>query len=255
MGEHSKISWTDATFNPWWGCQKVSEGCTYCYAERDAKRFSDSDLWGKDTPRRFFGRKHWAQPEEWNKKARKEGKRIKVFCGSMCDVFEARPDLSEQRKRLWTLIEDTEHLEWLLLTKRPMNIVNMIPDDWKWDDMPDNVWFGTTVEDQERATRLVYISEMKNWTNQIFISVEPMLGPVIIPESLWTVPKWIIVGGESGAGARAMSPQWAFNLLLAAHAHGVPAFMKQMGGYPNKRDDINFFPTYLRVQQFPAGLE
>ncbi len=130
MGK-TAIEWTDYTFNSWWGCVKVSEGCKNCYAERFATRFG-FDVWGPDKARRFFDDKYWAEPMRWNAEAEREGVRRRVFCGSMCDVFEAGNDawLTHNRARLWDLIERTPALDWLLLTKRPENIEGMLPEVW-----------------------------------------------------------------------------------------------------------------------------
>ena len=92
MGETTAIGWTDHTFNPWWGCERVSPGCQHCYAERFAKR-TGNDVWGRTAPRRFFGPKHWAEPERWNAAALRDGLPAFVFCASMADVFEDRRDL------------------------------------------------------------------------------------------------------------------------------------------------------------------
>ena len=122
MGVETKIAWTDHTFNPWWGCVKVSPGCANCYAETFAKRTGHA-VWGAETDRRFFGDKHWAEPVKWNLAAAKAGVRRRVFCGSMCDVFEGpRPLLDDWRDQLWTLIRYTPNLDWLLLTKRPESL-------------------------------------------------------------------------------------------------------------------------------------
>src|SRR5437762_1796608 len=103
MGKDSGIEWTHHTFNPWWGCVKVSDACTYCYAETWARRVGQS-LWGLDAPRRFFGDNHWREPVRWNAEAQRSGDRRRVFCSSMADVFENRSDLDEHRVRLWKLI-------------------------------------------------------------------------------------------------------------------------------------------------------
>jgi protein gp37 len=94
MGKETAISWTHHTFNPWWGCQRVSPGCTNCYAETFDKRIGGKH-WGPTAPRRFFGPKHWAEPLKWARAAAKAGERHRVFCASMADVFEDRPELIE----------------------------------------------------------------------------------------------------------------------------------------------------------------
>src|SRR5258706_450821 len=101
MGERTDISWTDHTFNPWWGCTKVGPGCDHCYAEALALRFGTR--WGVGQPRRFFGDKHWNEPRRWHKKALAVGNRRRVFCASMADVFDNEVE-QEHRERLWSLI-------------------------------------------------------------------------------------------------------------------------------------------------------
>ena len=113
MGKNSSIEWTDHTFNPWWGCAKVSPGCENCYAEAWAKRVGEK-IWGASQSRRFFGEKHWDEPLKWNEDAKSGRCRRRVFCASMADVFESRKDLNPWRKRLWSLIGDTPWLDWLL---------------------------------------------------------------------------------------------------------------------------------------------
>jgi hypothetical protein len=103
MGKNSHIEWTHHTFNPWWGCAKVSPACEHCYAESWAKRVG-SNVWGRKAPRRFFGDEHWRQPLAWNAEAARRKSRARVFCASMADVFEDRRDLDASRERLWGLI-------------------------------------------------------------------------------------------------------------------------------------------------------
>lgn len=146
MSEHSSIEWTDHTFNPWWGCARVSPACEHCYAETFSKRLGQK-IWGVRAERRFFGDPHWREPLKWDRRAAKIGERHRVFCGSMCDIFEDRRDLDVHRERLWRLMAETPNLDWLLLTKRPENVALMAP--WR-EPWPFNVWLGTTVEDQNR---------------------------------------------------------------------------------------------------------
>jgi protein gp37 len=121
------------TFNPWWGCQRVSPGCENCYAEAWDKRWGESH-WGPGSPYKLQSEKYWAEPLKWNRKAEKLGVRLKVFCASMADVFDngAPP---EQRVRLWKLIRATPWLDWLLLTKRPDNFALYLP----WVPCPTDV--------------------------------------------------------------------------------------------------------------------
>ena len=157
MGKNSSIEWTDHTFNPWWGCVRVSPGCQNCYAETWAKRVG-ADVWGAGADRRFFGEKHWQEPVKWNRTASESSPRKRVFCASMADVFELRTDLDTARQQLWKLIIETSNLDWLLLTKRPENIRSMAP----WTVWPDNVWIGTTVEDQPRACYEHWVKSVRN---------------------------------------------------------------------------------------------
>src|SRR5690348_736847 len=192
MGEGTKIQWTDHSFNPWWGCTRVSPGCEHCYAEAFAKRTGLG--WGVAAERRFFGDKHWNEPRRWNAAAEKEGRRHRVFCASMADVFEDRPELAPWRERLWDLIDETPWLDWQLLTKRPENVNRLVTPAWHTGAWPENVWLGTTVEDQRRAEER--IPELLNCAAKVrFLSCEPLLGPVDL--DLDGI-QWVIVGGESG---------------------------------------------------------
>jgi protein gp37 len=232
MGKTTDISWTDHTFNPHWGCFKVSPGCTNCYAETFAKRVGQQ-IWGppKTTERRLFGDKHWAEPLHWNAEAEKAGERRRVFCASMADVFEDHPQLPPVRRRLWNLIEDTPYLDWLLLTKRPENIATMLPQKY-WP----NVWLGTSTEDQQRADeRVPVLLRYRDLAPVLFLSVEPMLGPIdlsiAIGDRVTTADiDWCIVGGESGPRHRPFDTDWARSLRDQCAAADIAYFFKQHGG-------------------------
>lgn len=139
----SKIEWTDHTFNPWTGCTKVSPGCDHCYVEAWSKR-SGIVEWGSH-PRRRTREAVWNQPLKWNAEARafknEHGRRQRVFCASLADVFDNQAD-PVWRQDLFALICDCRRLDWLLLTKRPQNIAKMLPRDW--GDGYRNVWLGVT---------------------------------------------------------------------------------------------------------------
>lgn len=230
MGKNSSIEWTDHTFNPWWGCAKVSPGCSNCYAESWARRVGES-VWGTKSERRFFTNKHWGEPLRWNADAVSYGVRKRVFCASMADVFELRGDLDPWRVRLWEVIEKTPGLDWLLLTKRPQNIAGMVP--WR-DVWPHNVWLGTSVEDQARAKeRLPFLLRFPAKCR--FLSCEPLLGHVDLGP--WAIDvgrslhpiDWVIAGGESGPNARPMLPGWAISLRNQCRETGIPFHFKQWG--------------------------
>lgn len=227
MGQNSKIEWTRHTFNPWWGCEKVSPACKHCYAETWAQRLG-LELWGPKADRRFFSEHHWREPLKWNAAAVASGDRPRVFCASMADVFEARNDLDPWRNKLWGLIEATPHLDWLLLSKRPENISSVSPWTNKW---PRNVWIGTTVETQECAdVRVQHILELPAAVR--FLSCEPLLENIDLRD--WLSPtgrgiNWVIAGGESGPKARPMNPAWAESLRDQCEAARVAFHFKQWG--------------------------
>jgi protein gp37 len=221
----TKIEWADATFNPWWGCTRVSPACNHCYAEALAKRYGHG-VWGKHADRRFFGDRHWAEPLKWNRRAERAGVRYRVFCASMADVFEDHDGLDEPRARLWDLIEATPHLDWMLLTKRPENINRMAPSRWA-DRWPANVWAGTTTEDQQRADeRLPHLLGVPAAIR--FISYEPALGPLDLdPTGL----QLVIAGGETGPGARPAHAAWFRAVRDRCVAAGVAFHFKQWGDH------------------------
>ncbi|RTL26665.1 MAG: DUF5131 family protein [Rhodocyclaceae bacterium] len=187
MGENSKIAWTHHTFNPWWGCVKVSTECKHCYAETLAKRYGH-DVWGVLAPRRAMSDAHWKTPLKWNAAAAETGIRARVFCASMADVFETHEDeaieawLNSQRARLARLIEATPWLDWLLLTKRADRIGHYCRVVMGWEgDVPANVWLGVTAGTQATASERVPELMRQGWLRNpagIFVSCEPMLEPV-----------------------------------------------------------------------------
>jgi protein gp37 len=239
MGTHTGIQWTDYTFNPWWGCEKVSPACDHCYAEALAKRYGHAVWGGREAPRRFFSAKHWAEPNAWNRAAAKDGVRRRVFCASMADVFEDRPDLEDARGSLFGLMEVTPMLDWQVLTKRPANITRLVPSDWltHW---PAHVWMGTTAEDQHWLDiRARYLADVPAPIR--FLSYEPTLGP--LPTLAFYTSsdgqqrprfQWVIAGGESGSGARAIDPDWVRSVRDQCLATHTPFFFKQWGGFHPK---------------------
>lgn len=249
MAENTAIEWADHTFNPWTGCTKVSPGCDHCYAEAWAKR-SGTVRWGASEPRRRTTAANWRLPIKWNAQAEREGRRFRVFCSSLADVFDnAVPEA--WRVDMLRLIAETPNLDWLLLTKRIGNAYTMMVEAFRagwpghgglWDRWPElfrNVWLGATVVDQAEADRdvpklLAVPARVR------FLSIEPMLGPISF-EGLFATDAandgsnalealdWIICGGESGPHARPMHPDWARSLRDQCAAADVPFLFKQWG--------------------------
>jgi protein gp37 len=247
MSEKTGISWTDHTFNPWWGCAHVSPGCANCYAETLAARYGQ-DVWGKQAPRRIFGDKHWAEPLKWDRQAKAEGRQRRVFCASMADVFEPHPSVLTERVRLWDLVVRTAHLDWQILTKRPENAEFMTP----WKTWPPNVWLGTSVEDQQRADERIPVLQNTYGPALRFLSVEPLIAPVTLSKHLERGGiDWIIVGGESGPNRREMKHSWLYRVVAEAQAYGVLVFVKQDSGpRSGMRGDID--PELWALKQYPG---
>lgn len=223
MAEQTKISWTDHTFNAWWGCTAIAPGCDHCYAAALDKR-TGGDYWNAKTKPRRTGVANWARPHAWNTLAEIEGKRHKVFCGSMmdwCDKDAPEGALDD----LFSLIRSTPMLDWQLLTKRATLMNNCLPDDW--GNGYENVWLGVTVEDCEYGFRR--LAELNAIPAKIkFISAEPLLCDI---SDIYLVDiDWIIIGGESGSNCRAMDPYWVDLLMGKCHLMGVPVWFKQWGG-------------------------
>lgn len=245
MSENSAIEWTDHTFNPWEGCQKVGPGCDHCYAETRNARFAGGTAinWGPGAPRRRTSVSNWRKPIAWNKAHAEffaaHGRRQRVFCASLADVFDNAVDPT-WRMDLFSLIAQTPNLDWLILTKRIGNVMPMCSSDGLMFDMiSQRVWLGATIVNQEEAGRdipkLLRVPAARR-----FISMEPLLGPISF-EGMFASENmhdgtnaleeldWVIVGGESGPGARPMHPDWAREMRDQCAAAGVPFLFKQWG--------------------------
>jgi len=257
----TSIEWTNNTFNPWIGCTKVSEGCANCYAEMLMDTRYGRVKWGKGNPRHLTNT--WKQPLAWNRAAEQQGIRKRVFCASLADVFDAEVPKA-WRTSLWSLIRDCSNLDWQLLTKRPENIEKFLPDNWNMKDF-SHVWLGTTVENQKRADERVEILTTIPASIH-FLSAEPLLGPIEF-KSLEHI-EWVIVGGESGHGARSMDMGWAMDIVQQCADNGIACFVKQLGKRPvvASPDDDEVIPweisdakgknveewwEELRVREFP----
>lgn len=246
--ENTKIEWATHTFNPWMGCTKVSPGCANCYAETLMDTRWNKVKWGKGQPRVRTGAKNWQAPRRWDYEAGVAGVRARVFCASLADWLDDEVE-AQWRADLLCLVRETPHLDWLLLTKRPQNFERLLGDlaafrevgseqfrwelCWSMGQPPENVWIGTSAEDQERwDVRLPALIQIPAKVN--FVSAEPLLGPITMGELR---PDWLIVGGESGPGARPMESGWVESLRDQCGDPGRPvAFhFKQWGGVDKAR--------------------
>lgn len=276
MGEHSAIEWCHDTFNPVIGCQKVSAACDNCYAETLMDTRYGRVEWGPNGKRVRTSPDNWKQPLRWNRQAKADGTRPRVFCASLSDVFDNKWPIGA-REDLFELIRETPHLVWLLLTKRPQNMAAMLPADWGKGGWP-NVWLGTSAEDEERyRQRWHHVAATPAVVR--FLSYEPGLGPIgDLDLGRVGAPNWVIVGGESGPGARTFNAEWARRIRDHCAAAGVALFIKQLGAAcvdemygisgaalrvdpdvahlitrlkDRKGGDMSEWPTDLRIREFP----
>ena len=306
MSEQTKIEWADKTWNCWEGCEPCSAGCKNCYAKERAKRFK-TDFVGSRIVRTEA---YWKEPLKWNKAADElridpvffNEPRPRVF-PSLCDPFEdwsggmvdhkgrqlftisgaewfteavypeCRPlTMADVRARLFRLIDATPHLDWLLLTKRPENVLRWKGEESFWPARSShlvcnelesgitttadfverkNVWLGTSCENQETADkRIPELLKCRDLSPVLWLSCEPLLGPIdlrsincrfneggstdvnVLREGI----DWVVAGGESGPNARPCSIDWLRSLRDQCSAAGVPYFLKQLGSVPTIRE-------------------
>lgn len=269
MSEKTNISYCDHTWSPWLGCEPVSPGCAHCYASAISKRA------GRGSYRHGMQRtltKDWEKPKRWNKAAA-IGAHLADACGrmekpsprvlvSMCDPFDSEVDNS-WKGDFSDLIWKTPNLTWLLLTKRPENVSKIVP-------LPDNVWLGVSVENQQMADQRIPIL-LSIPTKIHFLSIEPMLGPIDLGRSFpcgyycdesighvdhpfWSHVKtgidWIIVGGESGFNHRKLEIEWMRSIVDQCKDAGVACYVKQSSHrFPGQQGRI---PDELwKIKEFP----
>ena len=254
MGETTAISWCHVpgyiggTWNCWQGCTKVSEGCANCYMFREKERFGQNpNIVVRSKPRTFNLPLRVKEPHAW-------------FTCSWSDFLHEDADV--WRDEAWDIIRQTPQHLYLILTKRIERWNECAPKDW-CDGYP-NVWLGVTAENQkrydERVPLLLRIPVKVHW-----ISFEPLLERIIpVPFDMVTSRfplkdfafncKWAgfyVIGGESGPNCRSMDHDWALKLIQDAHMAGVAAYVKQLGGYPDKRTEPSKWPEDLRCREFP----
>jgi protein gp37 len=216
MANTTGIEWTDKTWNPWYGCTKVSPGCAHCYMFREQTRYRGTP----DVVQR--SKTKFAEPLRWKEPAR-------VFTCSWSDWFHE--DADAWRDEAWGIVRRSPHLVFQILTKRPERIAAHLPADWGegWA----NVWLGTSVENRRWTTRIDALAAIPARVR--FLSCEPLLGPLVLPYAHRRALHWVIAGGESGPQARRTETWWLEDLQRQCARDGIPFFLKQLGGHPDAR--------------------
>jgi protein gp37 len=251
MADKSSIEWTDATWNPVTGCTKISAGCDFCYAERFSERFrgvpdhpftTGFDLTLK--PGRL------SQPFGWKRPRM-------IFVNSMSDLFHKEI----RRSYVEAVFETMERANWhtyQVLTKRSSLMQRFINDRYKDRLAPAHIWFGVSVENEQATSRIAHLKKARAGVR--FLSIEPLLAPVG-KLSLAGI-HWVIVGGESGPGARPMDRAWAIDIRNQCVNARVPFFFKQWGGRSPKAGgrllegkEWNQFPRRRADQSRPFDLQ
>ena len=220
MATNSKIEWTDTTWNPIRGCTKISPGCTHCYAERFAERFRGvkGHPFEQGFDLRFVPEK-LAEPLRWKKPQR-------VFVNSMSDLFH--DDVPEKYiQQVFAVMQQANWHQYQVLTKRAERL-ERVADKLPWTP---HIWMGVSVESQDYVWRIDHLRRTRAHIK--FISIEPLLGP-ITQLNLRDID-WVIIGGESGPGARPMHEAWVTDIRDQCETAGVAFFFKQWGGVQKKR--------------------
>lgn len=235
MAETSAIEWTDSTVNFWWGCSKVSLGCDHCYAETWAKR-TGGDLWGPGVARRPI-KGAFATLRKLNEGAdsfiRTHGRRRRVFMQSMSDLFDNEVPI-EWFATSWGAIHSVDAMDVQIVTKRLPMIEKRLDalGDHALAGWPRNAGLIASVVNQEEADRDIprlIALKVKFGIPWIGLSMEPLLGKVVLRYEWLRDLDWVIVGGESGPKARPMHPDWARSLRDQCEKARVPFLFKQWG--------------------------
>lgn len=283
MGDKTAIEWADATFNPWWGCTKVSVGdkgaCEYCYAETLGHRFGVE--WGPHAERRLAGPKHWELPAKLNRQAQRDQTRPFVFCASMADIFDNQVP-TEWRARAFDAMRRADRCVWLLLTKRPSMIEKLSAEA---GGLPPNAAIGcSSVTNKEAARDISHLLAAKATLRPLFAfcSMEPLMEAVALnhldcdggggeAEGFYQINAltgrntdmtrpcrdvptldWVIAGGESGQHARPSHPDWFRSLRDQCAAAGVPFLFKQWGEWAPPRPAEPYSTAEGRAQKTPT---
>lgn len=291
MGVESKIAWTDATINFWIGCAKVAQGCTHCYAETFAHRIG-ADVWGKSKPRRFV-KSAVPNVHSLGRLSKRDGVRRRLFVSSLSDFFDAgHLPLVDQfgracyvtprgeivvaeglkgcgtlltvdtaRRQAWDAIDANPQQDYLILTKRPQNVIK----SWGGNKIRDHVWLGVSAATDTEYTEAMHaLAKLRKFCRFTFISLEPQIErvyPRFAGHQDVKPPDWVIVGGESGHQARPNRVAWIRKFVQArkAHPRGPRLFVKQLGSncvdyekYSGKGEDPGEWPTDLRIREYPG---
>ncbi len=255
----TKIEWTEKTWSPIVGCQKVSPGCTNCYAERMAKRQKamgtakyqtvvDKNGWTGEVA--FCGEKELLAPLRWKKPRM-------IFVDSMSDLFYKRVPGHWQRSVYNVMTDDkTRHHIFQILTKRPEIMLdyhlNNVIGDYVEEYIP-NLWLGTTVENSDHLHRIKDLCEIPSALR--FVSFEPLLERIVDIISFlkhWGID-WLIIGCETGPGARPCKIEWVRDLAQQGEAAGIPVLIKKIIVDGKPCGDVNLWPEDLRkFRQMPG---
>lgn len=256
MGFETGIEWCDATVNFWRGCRKVGPGCKNCYMFREQKKY------GRDPNEIIRSKTTFNDPLKWKKSGKlKLGSRI--FTCSFSDFFIEEADL--WREEAWDIIYATEEFWYLILTKRAARMYCEAKMLWeKRGKLPKNVLWMITGENQECFDkRMEWLGHLKADFPELLtgVSFEPLLEEIDIRRGMskrydgyFELIDWAIVGGESGPGHREFNLDWARRLLSDCRELGIAYFMKQIGGWPDKKTKMSDFPPDLRIREFPKQL-
>ena len=268
MAQTTGISWTDATWNPWHGCRKISAGCKYCYMFRDKERYGQDPTVVMRSKSNFNDPLKWAMDTEQigflpgKDKEPSAFVGMKIFTCSWSDFFIQEAD--EWRADAWNIIRDTPEFTYQILTKRPERIMECLPPDWGRGY--ENVWLGVSVEDKAALTRIEILSNVP--AKLRFISFEPLLEYIIFGDYIDCLIDydWAIIGGESGNESgkyryRPCDANWIGNIATKLRKYGVTVFVKQLGTQLAKEmrlksrhgQHITEWPQWLQYQEFPKN--
>ena len=216
----SKIEWTESTWNPVSGCTKVSRGCDNCYAERMAMRLKAMGTRGYEN-----GFEVTLHPHALEKPLNMKKPQV-IFVNSMSDIFHDKiPD--EFIFQIFDVMNRAHWHTFQVLTKRPKRLAKLA-DKLNWTD---NIWMGVTVEANEYVGRVDYLRSSPAKVK--FLSLEPLID--FVDKLDYTGIDWVIVGGESGFGARVMQKEWVEEIRIRCSEENIPFFFKQWGGVNKKK--------------------